>query len=521
MHRAGIPASITLAQGLLESNNGNSRLAVEGNNHFGIKCKKGWTGKFMYEDDDEEHECFRAYDSAYQSYIDHSEFLLRNQRYSFLFEYSRTDYKSWAHGLKKAGYATNPKYPELLIRLIERNELHKIDEMSPSDFNKKVEPKVEPIEIPVKKQEEAQDFIFNDIPATRVQTGDNIVTLAKRHDMGAWQVRRYNDLPKDYQLTPGEVLYLKPKRRKGSAPYHVVQPGETMWSISQMYGIKLKHLYKKNRLSRRGLETPESGQKLYLQEKSPKKPEAVKTEEPVVLEKEPVKVILPENPKSNQDTIKGTESPKSTPETQEVKTPDPVPVFSREPILTKEEVKDTLNIPREKTDISKAVEFHTVKAGESLFSISRQYQLSVEQIMEFNGLKDYTIHVGQELILNGAAKEKSPDIDKQQFEHTVRQGETLYAIAKMYNMSVSELKNINKLQDGSLKIGQKLKLNNTKEEDGPKVTTNSTEIIHVVEAGDTLYSLSRKYQTSVDKIKKDNQLEGNDIQVGQKLKISR
>ena len=128
MNRTGIPASITLAQGILESDYGNSRLATEGNNHFGIKCHSDWNGKRIYHDDDRKNECFRKYASNYQSYKDHSRFLTSSRRYAFLFDYDRTDYKKWARGLKKAGYATSPTYASKLINLIERYQLHQYDE---------------------------------------------------------------------------------------------------------------------------------------------------------------------------------------------------------------------------------------------------------------------------------------------------------------------------------------------------------------------------------------------------------
>ncbi len=519
MHRTGIPASITLAQGLLESSNGNSRLAREGNNHFGIKCKKGWKGKTMYEDDDEAHECFRAYDSAYQSYIDHSEFLMSNQRYSFLFEYRSDDYKSWAYGLKKAGYATNPKYPELLLRLIERNELHRFDHMKPGDFKQRpANPEPTPTQPLVQKEE--TDFIFNDIPATRVQPGDNIVSLAKRHEMGSWQIRKYNDLPKDYQLTPGEVLYLKPKRRKGSTPYHVVQPGETLWSISQMYGIKLKHLYRKNKLSKRGLDIPQVGETVYLQDKRKEKPK-IQTEEATekVKPEETVKVVLPENPPKGQDTVQSSAAPKVLPNPEEPKTEEPVkPVFSSKPILSAKEVKDTLEIPREKSDHSDDVVLHTVQAGETVFSISRKYSVSVAQITEINGLQNYAIHPGQELIINGQIKESKPDVLTTPYTHVVKEGETLFGIAKKYNISVQELKEINGLTDNALKIGQVLQLNRTE----PKSNTipdAGKPKVHVVQAGETLYAISKKYGVSVEKLKELNKLNDSVLRVGQALTI--
>ncbi|MGB0427545.1 MAG: glycoside hydrolase family 73 protein, partial [Flavobacteriales bacterium] len=127
MRSAKIPASITLAQGILESENGRSFLATEGYNHFGIKCKSHYVGKAIFRTDDAENECFRVYESVRGSYRDHSNFLVKNQRYAFLFDYKLTDYKAWAKGLKKAGYATNPRYADILIRIIHTNALHLLD----------------------------------------------------------------------------------------------------------------------------------------------------------------------------------------------------------------------------------------------------------------------------------------------------------------------------------------------------------------------------------------------------------
>ena len=133
MYRTGVPASITLAQGIIESRSGQSALAVDGNNHFGIKCHNSWQGRTMLADDDRKNECFRAYDSAEESFRDHSDFLRYRDRYKFLFDYELTDYKSWAYGLKKAGYATDPSYPTKLIGVIERYQLYRYDKMKPGE----------------------------------------------------------------------------------------------------------------------------------------------------------------------------------------------------------------------------------------------------------------------------------------------------------------------------------------------------------------------------------------------------
>jgi len=525
MHRTGIPASITMAQGMLESRYGNSRLATEGNNHFGIKCKKSWTGRTIIEDDDEANECFRAYDSAYLSYIDHSEFLMSNQRYAFLFEYKNTDYKNWAYGLKKAGYATNPKYPQLLLNIIERHELHKLDELEPEDLKIKEAPKPKDPqpETPKKNdQNEGGKLIFNDIPAVRAQPDDNIVKLAKRNDMGAWQIRRYNDLPRDYQLTPGEILYLKPKKRKGSAPYHVVQPGETMWSISQMYGIKLKHLYRKNRLSRRRAEQPLPGQQLNMRSKTDDAPMTKEDGAEQVTEK---KVILPQNTASPEEKISPSpkeETPKDNkqekPEVPKTKTDQPKPVFSDKPILTPKEVKDTAQIPREKVDPAKHAQLHEVKKDESLFDIALRYSMNLEDLMELNGKTNYTIQAGVQLVIN---PQKSPkeelDLFNKSYFHTVEAGQTLYSISRVYNIPIAKLKQMNSLATDQLSIGQKLYLFQSQVISINQVSTEPQT--HKVQKGDTLYSISRKYGIGVEALKELNKLTDNAIQIGQELKL--
>src|SRR5574343_416256 len=176
MHRSRIPASITLAQGLLESGNGNSRLALVANNHFGIKCKKDWTGESIREDDDEAQECFRKYPTAEDSYRDHSDFLMKGQRYAFLFDLDPTDYKGWAEGLKRAGYATNPNYPNLLISLIERHNLHRFDLMKPTEVQL----------AEVKQEQKAEvatqtNLSVNGIPAIVARKQDSYTSIALEH----------------------------------------------------------------------------------------------------------------------------------------------------------------------------------------------------------------------------------------------------------------------------------------------------------------------------------------------------
>lgn len=254
----GIPASITLAQGLLESNNGNSMLATKANNHFGIKCHSDWEGKRIYKDDDAKNECFRVYKSAWESFRDHSKFL-QSKRYKFLYEYKSTDYKSWAKGLKKAGYATNPKYPDLLIRIIEENKLFEYD-----DPKFKGARKEEIVEAKKDKPAEVKK-ITRRVPSNELVLRERYSTnrvryilsphdvhasrLARQLRMGLWQIRKYNDVASDHLFKKGDVIYLQPKRNKGSLDTYKVRAGDTAWSISQDEAVKLKRIQKLNGLS--------------------------------------------------------------------------------------------------------------------------------------------------------------------------------------------------------------------------------------------------------------------------------
>jgi LysM repeat protein len=264
MRKTGVPACITLAQGILESENGNSRLARMANNHFGIKCHSDWTGKTFFMDDDKENECFRSYESVQDSYDDHSVFLKQRKRYGFLFELPQDDYKGWAYGLKQAGYATNPRYPELLIRIIEENRLHELDE-KPWMPN--------PDKILTRNQTGISGTAViqvskNNVKYTFAGNNDTYMKIARRFDMGLWQIYKYNELEKNANIREGEIIYLQPKRRSAADEFHIVKAGETMYSISQKHAIKTKALYRKNRMEN-GTQ-PAAGQKLWLKKRKPK-----------------------------------------------------------------------------------------------------------------------------------------------------------------------------------------------------------------------------------------------------------
>lgn len=253
-----IPASITLAQGLLESGAGESELSRKGNNHFGIKCH-GWTGRTTYHDDDATQECFRAYDDVYDSYEDHSRFLATGQHYRKLFSLPVTDYKGWAHGLKECGYATNPRYAQLLIDIIECYHLYDFDRATSYDRS---------------RLRSSGGHNVQSVPANRNTTvtpashiirynnkryyvianeGDTYKMIAKEFDASYRKLASYNERSTKTVLRRGEIVYLQKKRTKAAKVYknhpHIVARGESLYDISQMYGIRLSSLYKKNNLS--------------------------------------------------------------------------------------------------------------------------------------------------------------------------------------------------------------------------------------------------------------------------------
>ena len=292
MYRSGVPASITLAQGLLESGNGQSELARKSNNHFGIKCHNNWSGGRVYHDDDAKGECFRKYDHPSESYRDHSDFLRYRDRYKFLFDYKVTDYKSWAYGLKKAGYATDPAYPKKLIKLIEEYDLHEYDR-KPASYGKTAKEKskskdkshqkkektviefvgeslpeedvarqlplsptvVEQVkELSTKQREEFQFslsrkiYTQNGVPFVYSVAGETYASIAASHNLFLREVLKFNDLVNEQELLPGTVVYLRPKKKsaaKGIDKY-VMEEGETIRQVAQRYGVRLANILRLN-----------------------------------------------------------------------------------------------------------------------------------------------------------------------------------------------------------------------------------------------------------------------------------
>ncbi len=262
MVRTGVPASIKLAQGIHETMAGRSPLVLKSNNHFGIKCKETWKGKKVYHDDDARGECFRSYSSPSDSYLDHSNFLKNSSRYASLFELDPTDYKAWAYGLKKAGYATNIKYSQLLIKLIEDYNLQQYSLIALGKLPKQDmilasnKPEIgEPLSVeivpavvveskPVMTAPATElvypegEFKINETRVIYAKSGTSLLAVAKLYDISLRRLLDFNDMEKEDVITDDQLLYLQRKRKTGASEVHMVQEGETLYDICQAEGIR-------------------------------------------------------------------------------------------------------------------------------------------------------------------------------------------------------------------------------------------------------------------------------------------
>jgi LysM repeat protein len=340
MKRMGIPAAITLAQGLLESQNGNSDLVKSSNNHFGIKCKSSWTAETVNHDDDERGECFRKYGTAEDSYRDHSNFLRGNSRYDFLFKLNPADYKAWAYGLRKAGYATNPRYPDILIKNIEKYNLEQytlaaIDEVPHFDASKYSDDPVNNAVVSKQEQEEDSDFTvprnlrINGLKALYVPKGTSLLAIASENHINLEKLLAINELKKDGLLGKAQYIFLEKKQKEGNIDFCFAEAGETMYDIAQRNGIMLQNLYDYNQITSDG----------YLS--------------------------------------KGTQ------------------IFLRPGMISDE----TNNVPQAQTASIK-ISMHEVLPKENLYSISKKYGVTVDQLKSWNNLTSDGLQVGQQLIVS-------------------------------------------------------------------------------------------------------------------------
>ncbi|MBC7383887.1 MAG: LysM peptidoglycan-binding domain-containing protein [Bacteroidia bacterium] len=345
MKRMGVPAAVTLAQGLLETENGNSDLVKKSNNHFGIKCKSSWTAGGVTHDDDAIGECFRSYKDANESYRDHSNYLRGSDRYASLFTLQPTDYKAWAKGLRKAGYATNPRYPEILIRNIEQYNLQQYSLAAVGDMpvieTSKYEDDKEPV---VKKTDkiEQQSASNGEVAETQAinklqyiigKKGVSLLAIATENDINLNKLLSYNDLSEDGILKNDQIIFLQKKAKKGDKDFYIVQQNETLHDVAQRNGIQLKYLLEYNQLTEKAI--PAQGLKLYL------------------------------SPTAETQLVKAIQN-----NAKEV-----LPVFSK-------------------------TKTHAVLPKEGLYFIARKYQVSVKQLREWNNLNTDELKIGQQLIVS-------------------------------------------------------------------------------------------------------------------------
>lgn len=342
MKRMGVPAAITLAQGLLETESGNSVLVKKSNNHFGIKCKNNWTGGSVSHDDDAAGECFRVYKTAEESYRDHSNFLRAGSRYGFLFILDVKDYKGWAYGLKKAGYATNPSYPAILIKHIEQYNLQQYTlqaaDEAPKFDTEKYKDDVE--EKTVVEEKAADDVSMLDVSdnvitingskAVLAGKGTSLLVVATKNNITLSKMLGFNELSEDGMLVKNQYVFLEKKSKTGDKDFYIAREGESLYDIAQKNGIQLQYMLDYNKM--RGNEVITAGTKIYLK-------------------------------------------------------PGITPANIMPPAATGEPVKA-------------AAKIHTVAAKEGLYAISKKYNVSMQQLREWNNLQSDSLSIGQKLIIS-------------------------------------------------------------------------------------------------------------------------
>ncbi len=477
MNRTGIPASIKLAQALVESAAGTSTLARKANNHFGIKCGPTWHGrKFHLEDDDYDEygnkikSCFRVYKDPKSSFIAHSEFLRdprKSHRYGPLFELDPTDYQAWAFGLKKAGYATSPTYPQMLIKVIQDYDLHQYDQVG--DVIVINEPKKHG-GFGRKKRKKEDEIIevcvncfgrlgrINDVRVFVAAGGESVYQVAFRNDVSLKRIIRYNEAVTsgDQKLPKGFKLYLQPKRNawRGKAKFHYVQPGETLYDISQKYGIKLEKLRRKNRLPENAEPLP--GERIRLRGWR-RRGESVRYK---VMDKPLIPVLStesaqPQNPeakpkkKQDGDLLDIEIAPGDEPKNNEADTLQLDPVTTEDlPETPPADTTRVISVPNEET---------TPPAGDTTTMHTTSQPADHKPVIIDSTPVETGVHPD-----DTARPETEPDTSQPENAGpvyiTVVKGDTLYSLAKAFGLTVEQLKAMNGLKSNIISVGQRLRV---------------------------------------------------------------
>ena len=481
MHRTGIPASITLAQGILESASGNSKLTQQSNNHFGIKCQSDWQGEVIYFDDDAPNECFRKYETDYQSFADHSDFLVNKKRYALLFQYDVTDYVNWAKGLKQAGYATNPQYADLLIGLIQRNQLYEMDLISVHKLSSVMKENGQESGNQIQKEQRIKSF--NGIKYVVPLPNETLNDLATLYEIPQRRLKRYNDWRPADNPTLGDepYVFLQPKRRKSVMAKHKMLANETLRDVSQRYGIKLKLLHKRNDIAKN--QEPKIGQTIDLNAESQSKN------------------IRPESQKSAVADHKPTKKPTTTPypkEKRAVYNPTPAPTNRAE-----NPPKETAKTEKERPNTTAIVQKNNNIAPKNRFPDSEQAQYKKQFEQQTNATpttKDST-----------ATANTKPNY----VNNTVSQT----------NKTTDQQNSLNTKKDSLDTAYQKLinQYNNQKNTSQTTITTptDPNQSTHTIAAGDTLFNIAKRYKLSVEDLKTINNLQTNTVKLGTTLKVKK
>ncbi len=484
MKSTGIPASITLAQGILESRSGLSELSAKSNNHFGIKCHKEWRGPSVSHDDDAKGECFRKYDNAEKSFKDHSAFLSTRKRYRGLFQLNRTDYKGWAKGLKKAGYATDPQYAHRLIKIIEEEELYTFDMMQPEDVGlfvaqlkrghgnytepirtaekpqlqkpkddntiRVVEIKRGPAGMPeptVASLEDRKVFITNHIKSAQTFYGDSPSSLALFYGVSIKRLKKYNEW-NEYrnEFKPGMTVYLQPKKsraRDKRLTMHTVQAGETMYTIAQKYGIKTASLYKMNLLT--APDQPAEGEIIYLRKKRKTVPsirrKALKLNAPAETAKRPNPLVEVQK-QEDKKKIDALQPPVKATVPAALNTPKPVPPKEeRGKLLESGSGAEVKKVSEEYHEGRAIIYDPPPPVNQKPPPTYRPPTVSSPDLSTENITKTQSSTSPQ------AAPVK---------HHKVVRGDTLYGLARKYGITVTNIKAWNNLTSNTIKVGQRL-----------------------------------------------------------------
>lgn len=444
MRRSGVPAAIKLAQGIIETQSGNGTLCLQSNNHFGIKCKNTWTGKTIKYDDDAAQECFRVYDSAKDSYRDHSDFLRNNPRYAFLFQFDGDDYKSWAFGLKQAGYATNKTYPQQLIKVIEDYNLQQYTMIAMGKAPATTIDQTDYAEVTPKREEKASSgknhhnnnynkpvagnfpkgiFEINGRKAVFVKAGTSLIQVADQRNMRLRKLVRFNDLENDNPPAKDMIIFLQKKSKRGSKEFHPVVNGETMHDVAQAEGIQLRWLRRRNKMNEG--EEPAAGQRLTLDGFANNAPRLAKNTRVLKEEdQEPPEDFSPRKALEGikEEVAKNASGATSVPDNKPIQpTQQPkggVPVAMIEDLKKAGEVTTTGSTTTPKASMPQPTPapatpkpapapapkagtlYHDVQPKETLYGIAKMYNRSVTQLQEWNNLQGFDIKIGQRLLVN-------------------------------------------------------------------------------------------------------------------------